>query len=98
MAAIRIYFMNFLTATPAPGSVPAIKLAGPVWLQNSFSNKATAARSQRAIRSATCSQGCGCVSSKEASPPHDVNREDAALMAREEIVDEVANNGIGFVS
>jgi len=32
------------------------------------------------------------------SPPHDVNGKNAALMTRKKIVDEVANNGIGFVS
>ena len=32
------------------------------------------------------------------SPPHDVDGEDAALMAREKVIDEVADDGIGFVS
>src|SRR5205085_9747792 len=31
------------------------------------------------------------------SPPHDVNGEDAALMAREKVIGKVADDGIGFV-
>src|SRR5688572_20045138 len=31
-------------------------------------------------------------------PPHDVNGEDAALVAGQEVIDEISYDGIGFVS
>src|SRR5438477_11106021 len=37
-------------------------------------------------------------SKSEGSPPHNVNGEDAALMAREQIIDEVADDGVWFVA
>src|SRR5258708_250703 len=30
-------------------------------------------------------------------PPHDVNRKDAALVTREQVIDEVADDGVRFV-
>ncbi len=32
------------------------------------------------------------------SAPHDMNGEDAALVAGEEVIDEIADDGIGFVA
>jgi len=37
-------------------------------------------------------------SSLHLSSPHDVNGEDAALMTREQVIDEVADDGVWFIS